>query len=156
MDFIGYTFSEIRQSLVDMDKMLQMLATPSAEDDEASAADGISHGDQAGGGTPGSRIEAGVGGGGEAAGAAAIELPWAAPPIAFRGVAYSYPNASTAALVDVSFDAPAGGVTALVGQSGSGKSTCLRLLSRLCDADSGEVRCARPRPRLALLQLASP
>jgi ABC-type multidrug transport system fused ATPase/permease subunit len=27
-----------------------------------------------------------------------------------------------------------------VGLSGSGKSTCLRLLSRLCDADSGEVR----------------
>ena len=41
--------------------------------------------------------------------------------------------------MDVSFVAPAGGTTALVGLSGSGKSTCLRLVSRLCDADAGRV-----------------
>ena len=39
-----------------------------------------------------------------------------------------------------SFTAPAGKVTALVGPSGGGKTTALRLASRLFDYDSGEIR----------------
>jgi ATP-binding cassette subfamily B protein IrtA len=46
------------------------------------------------------------------------------------------------ALRGVSFTAPAGKVTALVGASGSGKSSLLRLLGRLQEADSGQVRIA--------------
>lgn len=46
------------------------------------------------------------------------------------------------ALHGVSFTAPAGKVTALVGASGSGKSSLLRLLARLAQADAGQVRIA--------------
>lgn len=42
-------------------------------------------------------------------------------------------------LTNVSFVAPAGQTTALVGASGSGKSTVFRLLTRLADPDSGQV-----------------
>ena len=47
MDFIGYTFSEIRQSLVDMDAMLKMLATPTAEAPHAQVHTGRSAADAA-------------------------------------------------------------------------------------------------------------
>ncbi|WP_437881421.1 ABC transporter ATP-binding protein [Pseudomonas sp. LRF_L74] len=60
------------------------------------------------------------------------------------------------ALRGVSFTAPAGKVTALVGASGSGKSSLLRLLGRLQEADSGQVRIAgldvRDWPQDDLLQ----
>jgi ABC-type multidrug transport system fused ATPase/permease subunit len=67
--------------------------------------------------------------------------------VRFDGVTFAYPNASEPALSDVSFTAPAGGLTALVGASGSGKSTCLRLISRLRDLEAGppvgEAHCGR-------------
>jgi len=40
----------------------------------------------------------------------------------------------------VSFTAKEGEVTALVGHSGSGKSTCARLAARLWDIDQGTIR----------------
>ena len=125
MDFIGYTFSEIRQSLVDMDAMLKMLATPTTEQSAEEASREAS--------TTSATLEAGEGA------HVATVLPWTPPSVAFRGISYTYPNASAPALAGVTFDAPAGGTTALVGRSGSGKSTCLRLLSRLADAESGDI-----------------
>ena len=125
MDFIGYTVSEIRQSLVDMDAMLRMLATPTTESDPDAQVGS--------GGATAVELEAG-----EAPTAPSV-LPWTPPSVAFRGISYTYPNASAPALVDVSFEAPAGGTTCLVGRSGSGKSTTLRLLSKLVDADGGDV-----------------
>ena len=60
------------------------------------------------------------------------------------------------ALCGVSFSAPAGKVTALVGASGSGKSSVLRLLARLEQADAGQVCIAgldvRDWPQDQLLQ----
>jgi ABC-type multidrug transport system fused ATPase/permease subunit len=44
------------------------------------------------------------------------------------------------ALVDVSLDVPAGATVAVVGATGSGKSTLTRLLVRLVDPDTGRVR----------------
>jgi putative ABC transport system ATP-binding protein len=43
-------------------------------------------------------------------------------------------------LHDVTLDLPAAGVTAIAGPSGAGKSTLLRLLNRLDDPLSGEIR----------------
>lgn len=47
---------------------------------------------------------------------------------------------ATPALHEVSFEVPAGGTVALVGRSGSGKSSALALVPRLYDVTSGAVR----------------
>ena len=57
--------------------------------------------------------------------------------VALRNVSFSYDDHKV--LDSVSFDAGQGKVTALVGMSGSGKTTALRLISRLYDYDSGEI-----------------
>ncbi|MGW2176424.1 ABC transporter ATP-binding protein [Streptomyces sp. NPDC001705] len=83
-----------------------------------------------------------------------------APEIEFEGVSFSYPAADKVSLASlesiasavperavpaqvldrVSFRAPAGRLTALVGRSGSGKTTVTRLVPRLYDPDVGTVR----------------
>jgi ATP-binding cassette subfamily B protein len=57
----------------------------------------------------------------------------------FRHLTFTYPGASEPALVDVSFCAPAGTTVALVGRTGSGKSTVLSLLPRVYDPPPGTV-----------------
>jgi ATP-binding cassette, subfamily B, multidrug efflux pump len=52
---------------------------------------------------------------------------------------FSYPGAEHAALTDVSFEAPAGTTIAVVGPTGSGKSTLVQLLPRLFDPPPGTV-----------------
>ncbi len=58
--------------------------------------------------------------------------------VEFENVSYTYPN-GTRALVDVSFKMPAGKTVALVGASGSGKSTAATLLLRLRTPTSGRI-----------------
>lgn len=58
--------------------------------------------------------------------------------IEFKHVAFSY-DTDIPVLRDVSFTANQGEVTALVGSSGSGKTSILRLISRLYDCDSGQI-----------------
>ncbi|MGW4632368.1 ABC transporter ATP-binding protein [Nocardia sp. NPDC004415] len=53
--------------------------------------------------------------------------------IVFDRVGFRYPGASTPALDDVSFTVPAGATLALVGATGAGKSTIVKLLARLYD-----------------------
>src|SRR5262249_11896770 len=57
----------------------------------------------------------------------------------FRGLSYAYPGAPRAALREISFTVPAGRTVALVGHTGSGKSTILSLLPRLFDPPPGAV-----------------
>ena len=71
------------------------------------------------------------------AGALGTGLPRTAPEVRFENVYFSYGNGSEPALRGASFLAPAGGMTCLVGGSGSGKSTCLRLLARLREPSAG-------------------
>ncbi|MUJ20643.1 lipid A ABC transporter ATP-binding protein/permease MsbA [Aliivibrio fischeri] len=54
-------------------------------------------------------------------------------------VTFTYPTADGPALRNVSFDLPAGKTIALVGRSGSGKSTIANLFTRFYDVDSGEI-----------------
>lgn len=58
--------------------------------------------------------------------------------IEFKNVSFAY-NKDAKVLKDVSFTAKQGEVTALVGISGSGKTSVLRLISRLYDYDTGSV-----------------
>ncbi|MGO3751741.1 MAG: ABC transporter ATP-binding protein [Peptoniphilaceae bacterium] len=58
--------------------------------------------------------------------------------IVFKNVAFSYDN-DNKVLKDISFTAKQGEVTALVGASGSGKTSILRLISRLYDYDKGQI-----------------
>ncbi|MGZ0231734.1 ATP-binding cassette domain-containing protein [Streptomyces sp. CPS1] len=58
--------------------------------------------------------------------------------IALEHVSFAYPG-RTPALDDLSMTIPAGQVTALVGATGSGKTTIARLLMRFQDADLGSV-----------------
>lgn len=55
-------------------------------------------------------------------------------------VSYRYPGTNTDALSDVSLTIPAHTTTALVGHTGSGKSTVAALLARLADPTEGAVR----------------
>ena len=59
--------------------------------------------------------------------------------IAMRGVELVYPKANHAALRGVDLDCAAGSMTALVGRSGSGKSSLASLLPRFQEASAGRI-----------------
>lgn len=59
--------------------------------------------------------------------------------IAYSHVSFSYPGASKKAVNGISFTIPAGKTVALVGASGSGKTTIARLLPRFWDVTEGSV-----------------
>lgn len=59
--------------------------------------------------------------------------------IALRDVTLRYPGAERAVLQGISFDAAPGTTTAIVGGTGSGKSTCVSLICRLFDVTDGAV-----------------
>jgi ABC-type multidrug transport system fused ATPase/permease subunit len=60
--------------------------------------------------------------------------------IIFNNVHFTYPEAERLSLEGLSLNVRAGESVALVGPSGGGKSTITKLLSRLYDPQSGEVR----------------
>ncbi|KIC64581.1 ABC transporter ATP-binding protein [Chryseobacterium taiwanense] len=59
--------------------------------------------------------------------------------IEFRNVSYVYPNTGIKALENLSFTVKAGESLAIMGKTGSGKSTIALLLSRLIDPTEGEI-----------------
>jgi ABC-type multidrug transport system, ATPase and permease components len=59
--------------------------------------------------------------------------------IEFRNVSYTYPNTGIKALENLSFKIEAGKSLAIMGKTGSGKSTIALLLARLIDPTEGEI-----------------
>ena len=59
--------------------------------------------------------------------------------IVFDHVHFCYPNANEDALVDISFTANPGETTAIIGGTGSGKSTLVNLIPRLYDVTKGSI-----------------
>lgn len=59
--------------------------------------------------------------------------------IEFKNVHYSYPGSEKETLKDINFSLKPGKTTAIIGGTGSGKSTILNLIPRLQDPTSGEI-----------------
>lgn len=62
------------------------------------------------------------------------------PLIEIDRITKCYPNTAAPAVDDVSLTVAAGAFIALVGASGSGKTTVMKTINRLIDPDQGEVR----------------
>ncbi|HEY5362287.1 MAG TPA: ABC transporter ATP-binding protein [Streptosporangiaceae bacterium] len=60
--------------------------------------------------------------------------------VRLTGVSFTYPGADRPAVTGVDLDVPAGSTLALVGETGSGKTTLAALIARLYDPASGSVR----------------
>ena len=69
----------------------------------------------------------------------AIELIDIKGNIQFKNVSFKYPNSNEYALKNVSFYIPEGKTLAIVGRTGSGKSTIVNLFLRLYDIENGEI-----------------
>ena len=59
--------------------------------------------------------------------------------VEFKDVSFHYPDADTEVISDISFTAKPGETTALIGSTGSGKSTIVNLIPRLYDVTGGEL-----------------
>ncbi|XCH78803.1 MAG: ABC transporter ATP-binding protein [Candidatus Dehalobacter alkaniphilus] len=59
--------------------------------------------------------------------------------VEFKDVTFSYHGAEEPAIRDISFAARPGEITAIIGSTGSGKSTLINLIPRFYDVDSGSV-----------------
>lgn len=60
--------------------------------------------------------------------------------VRFDGVSYTYPGAEQPVLEDITFEARPGTTTAIIGSTGSGKTTLVGLLPRLYSPTAGSVR----------------
>jgi len=76
---------------------------------------------------------------GTAEGALAGPRTGAGATMEFQAVTFRYPGAEQPALDGVSFTVEAGSLTALIGGTGSGKTTVLQLVARFHDATAGQV-----------------
>ncbi len=59
--------------------------------------------------------------------------------VEFKDVSFRYPDADTEILADINFTAEPGKTTAIIGSTGSGKSTIVNLIPRFYDVTGGEL-----------------
>ncbi len=70
----------------------------------------------------------------------AVPLPSDMLDVSFEGVRFRYPDGENDVLIDVSVDISPGENIAVVGETGSGKTTFAKLVTRLMDVSDGSVR----------------
>jgi ATP-binding cassette, subfamily B, bacterial len=68
-----------------------------------------------------------------------IDLAGIVGHVRFEQVSFTYPGAESPAVAQVDLDVPAGTTLALVGETGSGKTTLASLVARLYDPDAGTI-----------------
>lgn len=68
-----------------------------------------------------------------------IEIPEPRGAVVFSNVSFRYPRSERYVLRDISFAVAPGQTVAIVGPTGSGKSSIVRLIPRLYDPDAGEI-----------------
>ncbi|WP_158379950.1 lipid A ABC transporter ATP-binding protein/permease MsbA [Candidatus Williamhamiltonella defendens] len=68
-----------------------------------------------------------------------LEIKRSKGEIEFRNVTFFYPGKNTPTLIDINLHLESGKMVALVGRSGSGKSTIAKLLTRFYDVSSGHI-----------------
>lgn len=59
--------------------------------------------------------------------------------VEFKNVSFTYPDANTPTIFNISFKTKPGTTTAIIGSTGSGKSTLINLIPRFYDATEGEI-----------------
>jgi ATP-binding cassette subfamily B protein len=59
--------------------------------------------------------------------------------VTFKNVSFKYPDTGIQAIKNISFEAKNGEFLAIIGRTGSGKSTIANLLMRMYDADNGQI-----------------
>lgn len=69
-----------------------------------------------------------------------LTLKGKAATLAFDQVSYRYPGAEKSALEAIDFQAASGDFVAIIGGTGSGKTTLVNLLPRLFDVESGAIK----------------
>ncbi|MGH3442099.1 MAG: ABC transporter ATP-binding protein [Nitriliruptorales bacterium] len=85
-----------------------------------------------------------------------VDLPEGPIDVAFEGVSLRYPGDERAALLGVDAHIDAGRRVAIVGETGSGKTTFAKLMTRLLDPTDGQVRLAGvPADRVRFASLRS-
>ena len=60
--------------------------------------------------------------------------------ISFQNVSFTYPDTGIQAIKNVTFDIKQGELLAIIGRTGSGKSTIANLIMRMFDVDSGSIK----------------
>lgn len=78
------------------------------------------------------------------------------PVLSFKDVSFSYPGSHEKAISNISFDVNKGEQVAIIGSTGSGKSTILNLIPRFYNKTSGEILInGQPIDKIDLGQLRS-
>lgn len=111
LNFLGTVYRENKQALIDMTTMFNILGVPAAVQDKPDA----------------KPLDLNV-----------RKPDAAAPLIEFKNVSFGY-DSGLQIFEDISFTVPQGSKVAIVGRSGCGKSTVLRLLFRFYDPQNGQV-----------------